>query len=84
MHSVRTHYDDLGVRRDATQARVSREQQHLLNYMLHTGCVHVIKEGLEDCLFHSSASVRKMIHDGDLQWKSLVPEIVLQQGPWAA
>ena len=70
--------------RNATQARVSREQQHLLNYMLDTQCVHVIKDGLEDCLFHSSASVRQMIHDGDEGWRSLVPEIVLNQGPWAS
>jgi hypothetical protein len=70
--------------RDATQARVSPEQQHLLNYMLQTGCVHVIKDGLNDCLFHTSASVRQMIHDGDMKWKSLVPEIVLNQGPWAS
>ena len=70
--------------RNATQARVSREQQHLLNYMLQTGSVHVIKDGLEESLFQTSASVRKMIHDGDPRWQSLVPEIVLKQGPWAA
>jgi hypothetical protein len=70
--------------RNATQARVSPDQQHLLNYMLQTGSVHVIKDGLEDCLFHSSASVRQMIHVGDERWKSLVPEIVLNQGPWVA
>jgi hypothetical protein len=63
---------------------VSREQQHLLNYMLQTGSVHVIKDGLEESLFQTSASVRKMIHDGDPRWQSLVPEIVLKQGPWAA
>lgn len=70
--------------RNATQARVSREQQHLLNYMLQTGSVHVIKDGLEESLFQTSASVRKMIHDRDPRWQSLVPEIVLKQGPWAA
>lgn len=69
--------------RDATEARVSREQQHLLTYMLETGSVHVIREGLDDCMFQSSADVRKMIRDGDESWRSLVPEIVLHQGPWA-
>jgi len=70
--------------RTAHHARVSREQQHLLDYMLTTGCVHVIKEGLEDCLFNSSASIRKMIQDGDSQWRAFVPEIVLEKGPWTS
>ncbi len=69
--------------RTAAQARVSADQQHLLNYLLDTSSVHIIKDGLEDCLFHSSASVRKMILDGDERWKTLVPELVLNQGPWA-
>ena len=39
---------------------------------------------LEDCVVVSSANVRQMLRDGNPEWKSFVPEIVLKQGPWAA
>jgi hypothetical protein len=70
--------------RDARNARVTREQQHLLNYLLDTGCVHVIQNGLEDCIFQTSADVRQMIHRRDERWRSLVPPIVLESRPWMA
>lgn len=70
--------------RDASHARVTREQQHLLNYLLDTGCVHVIHQGLEDCIFQTSADVRQMISRKDERWQSLVPPIVLERGPWRA
>lgn len=70
--------------RDARHARVTREQEHLLRYLLDTGCVHVLERGLEECLFQTSADVRQMIHRGDLAWRGLVPPIVLENGPWAA
>lgn len=70
--------------RDASHARVTREQQHLLNYLLDTGCVHVIHQGLEDCIFQTSADVRQMIHRKDERWQTLVPPIVLERGPWRA
>lgn len=69
--------------RDARNARVTREQQHLLSYLMDTGCVHVIEHGLEECIFQTSSDVRQMISRGDQEWKSLVPPIVLSQGPWA-
>jgi len=69
--------------RNAMDAHVTREQAHLLRYMLDTGCVHVIKDGLEDCLFQSSADIRQMIRLGDPAWRELVPNIVLNTGPWA-
>ncbi len=68
--------------RNAYHARVTREQQHLLTYLLESGYVHVIQEGLDDCLFQTSAGVRQMIQRGDPEWRNYVPEIVLQRGPW--
>lgn len=70
--------------RDAWHARVTREQQHLLNYLLDTGCVHPIKNGLEDQIFQTSADVRQMIQKRDERWRTMVPPIVLERGPWVA
>jgi hypothetical protein len=70
--------------RTASHARVSREQVHLLHYLLETGSVHEIREGLEECLFQTSANVRQMIQTGDPRWRSYVPQMVLEKGPWAA
>ena len=63
-------------------ARVSPEQKHLLRYLVETKCVRPLEEPNHDFLFHTSAEVRNMIHARDSHWQSLVPEIVLQQGPW--
>lgn len=68
--------------RDAWHARVTREQQHLLNYLLDTGCIHPIRNALEDHIFQTSADVRQMIQRKDPLWQELVPPIVLEQGPW--
>jgi hypothetical protein len=57
---------------------------HLLRYLLDTGSVRIIDECLDDCVFVSSANVRQMLRDGNPDWKSYVPEIVLKHGPWAA
>lgn len=70
--------------RTASQARVSREQAHLLRYLLETGSVHEIREGLDECLFQTSANVRQMIQSGDPRWRGYVPQMVLEKGPWAA
>lgn len=70
--------------RDARHARVSREQQHLLNYLLDTGSVHPIENGLDGRIFQTSADVRQMIQRGDDLWRNLVPPIVLERGPWRA
>ncbi|HCN30721.1 MAG TPA: nicotinate-nucleotide adenylyltransferase [Verrucomicrobiales bacterium] len=70
--------------RTASQARVTRGQDHLLRYLLDTGAVHEIREGLEECLFQTSSNVRQMILGGDRRWRDFVPPIVLERGPWAA
>lgn len=69
--------------RTAEAARVTAEQKHLLAYLLESGGVRVIKEGLEEAMFQTSADIRKMIENGDEGWKKLVPEIVLKCGPLA-
>lgn len=69
--------------RTARLARVNREQAHLLRYLLDTGSVHEIQEGLEECIFHTSANVRQMIVSGDERWRAYVPPMVLERGPWA-
>lgn len=66
----------------AADARVTPEQKHLLHYLIDTDCVRPLEEPNHDFLFHTSAEVRNMIHARDPQWQSLVPDIVLQQGPW--
>ena len=66
------------------QARVTIEQRHLLRYIVAKGCVIDITETKHDYLFQTSAEVRNMIKAGDPRWRDLVPEIVLNQGPWAA
>ncbi|MCA1964535.1 MAG: hypothetical protein LDL31_11370, partial [Prosthecobacter sp.] len=65
------------------QARVAPHHEHLLRYLLETDSVRVIKDCLEDCVFVTSASVRQMMHEGNPAWRSYVPEIVMQRGPWA-
>lgn len=63
-------------------ARITPEQKHLLRYLVQTQCVRALKETKQDFLFHTSAEVRSMIHAQDSHWQSLVPDIVLKQGPW--
>jgi len=70
--------------RHARNARVSRAQQHLLNYLFDTGCVHEIPNGLDDHIFQTSADVRQMIQNRDDRWRTLVPSIVLKSAPWMA
>lgn len=70
--------------RDAWHARVTREQQHLLNYLLDTNCVTPLKNGLDDQIFQTSADVRQMIQNRDERWRTMVPPIVLERGPWVA
>lgn len=66
----------------ADQARLSAEKKHLLRHLVSTGCVRSIDVPSQEFLFHTSAEVRKMVHDRDPHWQSLVPDIVLNQGPW--
>jgi hypothetical protein len=63
-------------------ARVTPEQKHLLRYLIETHSVRALEEPNQDFLFHTSAEVRNMIHAHDSTWESLVPDIVLKQGPW--
>ena len=63
-------------------AQVSLEQKHLLRYLIETKSVRALEETNHDFLFHTSAEVRNMIHSRDPKWQSLVPDIVLKQGPW--
>ncbi|GEP41163.1 hypothetical protein BGE01nite_04540 [Brevifollis gellanilyticus] len=73
-----------GKLRTGALAKVQPHQAHLLSYLLETGSVRSISDCLEDCVFVSSANVRQMLREGNPEWKSFVPEIVLKQGPWAA
>lgn len=66
----------------AGQARLSDEKKHLLHHLVSTGCVRAIDVPSQEFLFHTSAEVRKMVHDRDPHWQALVPDIVLNQGPW--
>lgn len=68
--------------RGVNDARVTPEQKHLLRYLIETKCVRALEEPNQEFLFHTSAEVRNMIHARDANWQSLVPDIVLQQGPW--
>lgn len=68
--------------RGVNDARVTPEQKHLLRYLIETKCVRALEEPNQAFLFHTSAEVRNMIHARDANWQSLVPDIVLQQGPW--
>lgn len=67
---------------DVEDARITPEQKHLLRYLIQTGCVRALEEPKHELLFHTSAEVRNMIHSHDSNWQSLVPDIVLKQGPW--
>ena len=62
--------------------RVTPEQRHLLRYLIETQSVRALEEPNQDFLFHTSAEVRNMINARDGNWQSLVPDIVLKQGPW--
>lgn len=68
--------------RGVNEARVTPEQKHLLRYLIETNCVRALEEPNQEFLFHTSAEVRNMIHARDPNWQSLVPDIVLKQGPW--
>lgn len=63
-------------------ASVTPAQKHLLRYLIETQSVRALEEPKKDYLFHTSAEVRNMIHSRDPDWQSLVPDIVLKQGPW--
>lgn len=66
----------------AKDAAVTREQKHLLQYLIETNNVRPLEVPKQDFLFKTSAEVRTMILQGQPGWESLVPDIVLQQGPW--
>ena len=66
----------------ADQARLSAEKKHLLRHLVSTGCVRSIDVPSQEFLFHTSAEVRKMVHDRDPHWQALVHDIVLSQVPW--
>jgi hypothetical protein len=71
-----------GQLRGAMEAAVTREQKHILRYLIETSNVRPLEVPQQDFLFQTSAAVRNMIHQGEPGWQSLVPDIVLQQGPW--
>jgi hypothetical protein len=66
----------------AEDTRLSPDKRHLLRYLLETNSVRSLEDPHADFIFHTSAEVRKMIEAGDERWRSLVPDIVLRQGPW--
>lgn len=68
--------------RGLNDAHVTPEQKHLLRYLIDTKCVRPLEEPNQAFLFRTSAEVRNMIHARDPHWRALVPEIVLEQGPW--
>jgi len=66
----------------AADSSISPEQKHLLRYLIDTNNVRPITMPLQDFHFQTSAAVRNMIQQGEQGWESLVPDIVLKQGPW--
>ena len=66
----------------AADAKLSPEKRHLLRYLMDTNSVRPLDDPHAEFIFHTSAEVRKMIEAGDDRWRSLVPDIVLRQGPW--
>lgn len=66
----------------ARETDVSPEQRHLLRYLIETNNVRPLEVPEQEFLFHTSAAVRNMIQHGIPGWEGLVPEVVLQQGPW--
>jgi hypothetical protein len=66
----------------ARDATVTPEQKHLLRYLIDTQNVRPLEVPSQEFLFHTSAAVRNMIQQGIPGWESLVPDVVLQQGPW--
>lgn len=72
------------IERSIREARLTPAQRHLVEYLLATDSVRAISHRCPDCIYHSSEEVRQMIIHKDPRWRSLVPDIVLHQGPWAA
>lgn len=68
----------------AKDACVTPDQKHLLKYLIDTSNVRPLAVEKQDFLFQTSAGVRSMIHCGAAGWETLVPDIVLHQGPWRA
>lgn len=68
--------------RGVNDSYVTPEQKHLLRYLIETKSVRALEEPKQDFLFHTSGEVRNMIHAREPKWQSLVPDIVLKQGPW--
>lgn len=68
-----------GAVRTALHARLTKNQKHLLAYLLHTGAVRVIEEAARETLFYTSAEIREMIASGDPRWRGYVPEIVAER-----
>jgi hypothetical protein len=66
----------------ALDASVTPEQKHLLTYLIQTKNVRPLDVPQQEFLFKTSAEVRAMIQQGVPGWEKLVPDIVLQQGPW--
>lgn len=66
----------------ALETTVTPEQRHLLHYLVEKNHVRPLDVPKQDLMFQTSAEVRTMIQRGTPGWEQLVPEIVLQQGPW--
>lgn len=66
----------------AEDANVTPEKRHLLRYLMDTQSVRPLDDPHAEFIFHTSAEVRQMIELGDDRWRTLVPDIVLRQGPW--
>ncbi len=71
-----------GKLRGAEDAAVTPDQRDLLSYLIRTKNVRPLEVPMQQFLFQTSAAVRDMIHRGEHGWESLVPDIVLRQGPW--
>jgi hypothetical protein len=68
-----------GAVRTALHARVTKNQKHLLAYLLHAGGVRVIQEAAQETLFYTSAEIREMIAADDPRWHGYVPAIVAER-----
>ena len=68
----------------AREAKVSPQQQSLLQYLLAIGHVREILSGDSRVMRHSSYEVREMWLNHQPEWRELVPPEVLQHPRWAS
>ena len=71
-----------GGTRSLADAKVDDLQRPLLDYLVRGDSVRPIENVDPNMLCVTSAEVRKMVRDGDLNWKKYVPQVVIDNGRW--